>query len=358
MPLLWKSSPNRKSQAGSGERSERVHEKETSRVVGRSEHCLSDRVQSVLAILADTTHEKPSRWGFLLSFGGRFCFRSAATPFAPSRSGFLLASRPWRVGNGSSPNQNQKSSYLFDLYRRTRLDCWGPVRSWLVRGGLADLPDLACSRAIANPANTESTNPVRCHRHLVGRNFGLSAVAILRHEGRSGRCADADRTLSRPRHSGHSGANSIFRDPELRGLWQVHSQYRNGRRFDRCHRERRKSTHVRCRYFRSWSSRWSTYGDVEGRAAGLSPVPSTTRSFARKCRPCAACRQGTGHVRHPRPAVFRQLGPSRVCSSGACAHPALSPSQRRHGSALHGAVPLGSDSRWTLCEPARQLFAA
>lgn len=147
-----------------------------------------------------------------------FAFDLLQLPLPPLGRGFFWPLVLGGSATGLLLNQNQKSSYLFDLYRRTRLDCWGPVRSWLVRGGLADLPDLACCRAIANPANTESTNPVRCHRHLVGRNFGLSAVAILRHEGRSGRCADADRTLSRPRHSGHSGANSIFRDPAGLGV--------------------------------------------------------------------------------------------------------------------------------------------
>ena len=46
------------------------------------------------------------------------------------------------------------------------------------RSGLADLPVLAFCRAIAHPSNNEAANPLRCHRHLGGRNFGLSAVAI------------------------------------------------------------------------------------------------------------------------------------------------------------------------------------
>ena len=117
-------------------RSERVHEKETSTILECLEHCLSDRVKPVLASHADPAHEKASRWSFLLRFGGWFCFQSAATPFAASGSRFLLATRTWRFGDGSSPNQNQKNSHLPVLYGGALLARWGAIRAWLVWGRL------------------------------------------------------------------------------------------------------------------------------------------------------------------------------------------------------------------------------
>jgi Stage II sporulation protein E (SpoIIE) len=71
-------------------------------MVGRLEDCLSDRVKPVLAIHADPTHENASRGGFLLRFGGRFCFQSAATPFPASGSRSLLAFWPLVLGGSAT----------------------------------------------------------------------------------------------------------------------------------------------------------------------------------------------------------------------------------------------------------------
>jgi hypothetical protein len=323
-------------------------------VVGRSKHCLSDRVQSVLAILADTTHEKPSRWGFLLSFGGRFCFRSAATPFAPSRSGFLLASRPWRVGNGSSPNQNQKSSYLFDLYRRTRLDCWGlSGLGWYGEGWLTYPISL-----VVAPSPIPQTLRVRILFDAIGIWLGvtLGFRLLLSFVTREGLAAVRMQTELSLAHGIQATLVPTLETPSFEVYGKsIPSTEMGGDLID---------------VIESDGSLLAYVADISGHGLPAGQLMGMLKAALRVSlqfhqQPVALLESADRVLPAVKePDMYATLALLYFDSSAqaeyalAGAHPALSPSQRRHGSALHGAVPLGSDSRWTLCEPARQLFAA
>ncbi len=86
---------------------------------------------------------------------------------------------------------------------------------------------------------------LRRHRHPGRHDPRVSAARRFHLDRRPRDRPHADRTCPRTRHTSDFGADTFFSGSPLRGLREIHSQHRNGRRLDRYRGERRNAARLR-----------------------------------------------------------------------------------------------------------------